>query len=168
MKPLFARILADAFIDLPPEVRALHSVAERRHFTGHAAVSASWLARKLLGFPKSGYNIAIGFILEVLPDGRERWVRDFGDDHYFTTILREHNGHLVECWAGFVDFEFVLQATPEGINWQLVGHRICGIPVPRFLWPSISAKESTENGKYQFSVEVTGLVSLAYAGWLEV
>ncbi len=168
MKTLFARILGDAFTDLPPAVKTLHSATERRHFTGRAAVSASWLARRLLGFPKAGYNIPIGFILEVLPDGRERWIRDFGDDRYFTTVLRERNGHLVECWAGFVDCEFVLEAEPEGISWQLVGHRIFGIPVPRFLWPRISAKESTENGKYQFSVEVTGLVSLAYAGWLEV
>lgn len=168
MKTLFARILGNAFDDLPPAVKELHSVEGIRHFNGSSTVTSSWLARVLLGFPASGYNVPLRFTVETLADGREIWTRDFETGRNFVTVLRQEGKHLVECWAGVVDIELALDAEPEGISWKIVGHRVFGLPVPRLFWPKIDAKETTENGRYHFSVEVSGMVQLGYAGWLDV
>ncbi len=165
MKTLFQRLLGPAFETLPPAVRSLHSVAEPTTFTGRTTVQGSWVG-SLLGFPKSGYDLPIRFRLDPWLDGRELWGRDFGSSS-FITILSQRGMHLVETWNGLVQIELALEAAPEGIAWKIAGNRFCGLPVPRFFWPVITAREYEVEGRYHFMVNVSGIVNLSYSGWLE-
>ena len=54
---------------------------------------------------------------------------------------------------------------------ELIKHTLCGVPVPRMLWPRIETRESEADGAYTFLAEarsVTGALLVHYSGALSV
>ena len=38
-------------------------------------------------------------------------------------------------------------------HFELIQHTLCGVPVPRMLWPRIETRESAADGAYTFLAE---------------
>ena len=62
-----------------------------------------------------------------------------------------------------------MHASKEGAHFELIKHTLCGIPVPRMLWPRIETRESDVEGSYAFLAVArtfTGALLVRYAGRL--
>lgn len=170
--PLYRRLLRERFEALPPRVRELHDVASASSWSGRADVErgaslASRVVATLFGLPPAGRDQALRVTFQVDGD-REIWSREFGDA-VFRSVQYERGGLLRER-VGPSTFVFALDTSAEGMALQLRGVRFLGVPLPRFLAPSVRTFESERDGRYRFEVEASlpllGRI-VRYAGWLE-
>jgi hypothetical protein len=171
-EPLYRRLLGERFESLPPRVRELHDLAFASVWTGRADVErgTSLLSRivaTLFGLPPAGRDQPLE--VTFMPDGgTELWTRRFGQA-VFRSLQYERGGLLRER-VGPSTFVFALEASADGLALKLRGVRILGVPLPRFLPPSVFTFESERDGRYHFEVEA-GLPLLGrivrYQGWLE-
>lgn len=168
--PLYARVMGDRFGQLPPSVRAMHSIfrdggaAGEAHVTG-AANSLGALIARIVGFPRAGlYPLHVTFTED---ENGERWTRQFGKDS-FASVLGMHDGLLTERF-GPLRFLFDLTADDRGLMMAMKGWSAFGIPLPLALAPRSLAAEWEEDGRFHFDVPIAlpligGLVH--YRGWL--
>ena len=67
-------------------------------------------------------------------------------------------------------FVFALDVSPDGMALKMQGVRLLGVPLPRFMLPSVFTFESECEGRYRFEVEaslpVLGRI-VRYVGWLQ-
>lgn len=159
---LFER-LAD-LSQVPPAVRRFHWRAGRFH--GRALVTTRRFAG-LFGLPsRSGeFDIAV----DVWCDERgEIWTRHF-PPRPMQSRLRAQDGVLVER-LGFATLRFRLHATAQALDWECIGVRLLGVPLPP-RWFRVIARESAAGGRYRFEAgaSLPGLGRLVhYDGWLDV
>jgi Domain of unknown function (DUF4166) len=62
-----------------------------------------------------------------------------------------------------------VSADSSGLQLTMLGSRLLGVPLPRFLVPQIRAVETEQNGRFHFDVEarLPGFGRLVhYRGWL--
>lgn len=180
--PLYQRVLGPDFDRLPVMVRALHDVREKSTWTGRADVErgTSILCRVLAvlaGLPPTGEDQPL--TVTFTPDnGAEVWHRAFG-----TTVFRTRqsaggqspgNTSVILETAGpplldLVRLHLKPYASADGLSLDLIAMRIIGIPVPRFLVPSVVTREYELDGRYRFEVEAEikawGRL-VHYSGWL--
>jgi len=170
--PLYRRLLGERFEALPPCVRELHDVVAFSTWTGRADVErgvslASRITATLFGLPPAGRDQALRVTFEPV-DGKEIWSRSFGDA-VFRSVQYERGGLLRER-VGPSTFVFALETSAEGMALKLRGVRFLGVPLPRFLAPSVRTFESERDGRYRFEVEASlpllGRI-VRYVGWLE-
>ena len=87
----------------------------------------------------------------------------------FRSVQYERGGLLRER-VGPSTFVFALETSADGMALKLRGVRFLGVPLPRFLAPSVRTFESERDGRYHFEVEASlpllGRI-VRYAGWLE-
>ncbi len=151
---LYRRVLGEAFEALPAPVKALHDVCISAEFTGPAEViAATHMIAKIIawttGFPTRSYRCKVRVRIDVDADG-ETWHRDF-DGHRFHSRLYETQCQLVEqLGAHRITFHLITDSTQ--LIMQPIAWKTLGIPLPRFLWPSISARETEVDGKFHFDV----------------
>lgn len=170
--PLYRRLLGERFEHLPARVRELHDVTGASVWAGRADVERgrslpSRMVATLLGLPPAGRDQALEVIF--MPDGgTEIWTRRFGDA-VFRSVQYERGGMLWER-VGPSTFVFALDTSADGMALKLRSVRFLGIPLPRFISPSVRTFESEREGRYHFEVEaslpVLGRI-VRYAGWLE-
>ena len=171
-QPLYRRLLGARFEALPARVRELHDVTATSIWTGRADVERglslpSRMMATLFGLPPAGRDQTLRVTFEPV-DGKEIWSRAFGNA-VFRSVQYERDGLLNER-VGPSTFVFKLDASPGGVALNLQGVRFLGVPLPRFLVPTVRTLESERGGHYHFEVEaslpVLGRI-VRYVGWLE-
>jgi Domain of unknown function (DUF4166) len=172
MLPLYRRLLGQRFAQLPARVAELHDVAATCVWAGRADVERgrSLLSRmlaSLFGLPTAGRDQTLQVVLDPI-EGGEIWLRRFGSK-VFRSVQYERAGLLRER-VGLAVFVFGLDTSADGMALKLEDVRVLGLPLPRWLSPSVRTFESQREDRYHFDVEarlpLLGLI-VRYAGWLE-
>ena len=171
-RPLFQRVLGDAFDSLPPTVKVLHSRKGCYRYRGEVEVGRGKhpLARLLAWatrLPPTGKG---DVEVEIDADGHcERWTRHIGG-HAMPSRLWSQDGLLCEK-LGLVRFGFRLTVEENVLVWRVVRVHALGLPLPARWFHAVQAREYEIEGRYWFDVAaampVVGLL-VRYRGWLEV
>ncbi|MGI9304764.1 MAG: DUF4166 domain-containing protein [Gammaproteobacteria bacterium] len=173
--PLYRHVLGGRFDALPPEVRAMHNVndtlvAEGRCDVDAGASSVAKLIAMLFGFPGAGRGIPVRVEMTRVGE-RERWARTIGAGRFNSELAparRPYEDLLTERF-GITKFFFDLPTDAGGLRMNLRRVESLGVPVPKTLWPRITARETAADGKFTFDVcielPVVGLL-VHYRGWL--
>lgn len=85
-------------------------------------------------------------------DRRERWTRRFGNSRPMQSTLRRKGNRLTER-IGPTSLAFQLREHEGGIDWQLTGISVLGIPLPQSCL-DITARCGARAGYYSFFVDV--------------
>ncbi len=171
---LFKRVLGDAFGNLPPVIRELHSPRGTRVFSGIAQVDKADnfignLFARLFRFPPAASDIPVEVVLEPRA-GREIWRRRFGNSSFESTLgIDGRNGRLTEQF-GPIRFTLVIDGHAQGIDMKIVSAKVGILSLPRLLVPWTRAYERVDaEGRFTFDVEI-GLPGVGrlvrYRGWL--
>ena len=156
--PLYRRLLGSEYDRLPPQIRAMHDFHGRLEAVGRARIERgeSWFCRLLaglLGLPKAGDNVAFALVLENNRE-REVWHCNFSG----VKLLSAHEvgrgkdaGLLIERFGPF-SCPVHVPVVPNGLNHELRGIRLFGVPLPHFLWPRMLAGESVVDGQFVFDM----------------
>jgi Domain of unknown function (DUF4166) len=170
--PLYRRVLGAGFDVLPARVRELHDLDGKQAWSGRASVVRgtslpSRIAAAISGLPPEGSDQMLRVTFEPVGE-TEIWCRQFGRS-LFRSIQFERGSFLYER-VGPTTFVFTPLASSEELALRLDGFRVLGVPLPRFLHPTVHTFERERDGRYEFQVEahlpLFGLL-VRYAGWLE-
>ena len=153
--PLYRRLLGERFEHLPRRVRELHDLTGTSVWIGHADVERgrslpSRVVATLFGLPPAGRDQALRVTFEPV-GGKEIWSRSFGNA-VFRSVQYERGGLLNER-VGASTFGLALDTSADGMALKLKGVRLLGVPLPRFMSPSVCTFESERDGRYHFEVE---------------
>ena len=171
MKSLYQNLLGDAFHSLPVAVRELHSHTESVVYRGRGSVERgngllSRIVGALMHFPPAMPDTPVILAFDIR-NGTETWTRQFGE-HHFQSRLSSFEEELRESF-GWVNIQFRIEATADGLHMRPTGWRVLGMPLPRAFWPRIVAHEYEALGHFHFRVEaalpLAGLV-VRYRGSL--
>ncbi|WP_316013827.1 DUF4166 domain-containing protein [Roseobacter sp. HKCCA0434] len=170
---LFATVADLELEALPPPVRDLHAVHDRRIFTGRARVErgraplarlAAWLFR----FPSAGHDSRVSVRMQRDGDG-ERWERSF-DGNRFRSHLRVSDGRMTERFGPFT-FTLGLHIADGALHFPVTAGRIGPVPIPRALLPRSTAREYLDGQRAAFDVALDLPLGLGrvvrYRGWLD-
>lgn len=168
---LYPRILGAAFDRLPRAVRDAHGSATLMRGTVTVERGASILchiAGVLAGLPAVCVDAPCAVRFELLGES-ERWTRDMNGSIYVSTLTPADEPNCFDESFGLYAFRFRVHAVEEGAQFELIRHTLCGIPVPRMLWPHIETRQSDVDDCYAFLAEArtfTGELLVRYAGKL--
>ncbi|WP_426662086.1 DUF4166 domain-containing protein [Rhodanobacter aciditrophus] len=159
---------------LAPEVQRMHAEGRIVQASGEADVEGEthWLARllrRLLTLPGPGAGQAIAVTIERHPT-HECWSRRFLRGSMHSTLHAGNDGQLHER-LGPATLRFALQRDGDAIDWQLLGVRLLGLPLPRALSGTVLSRSGMRDGRYVFDIDARlPLVGrlVAYRGWLEI
>lgn len=147
---LYQRILGDSFSELPPVLQQFHARTDGARAGGTVTVERGRgvLRRGLatiLRLPPPGREIPLQ--LEVVTkNGREHWIRHFGDDYCLETIQWQEDDLLIEK-AGLLQFGFHLSVDESALTFQQQFCRLGKLPLLHFTTLAISATiRGKENG----------------------
>jgi len=170
--PLFGRVLGPAFGQLPPLLRALHSVPRRQVWRGQGSVRrgrhwlvapCAWLARLPPGADE--VPVTVEFVVDA---AGERWNRRFGDAR-MESCLWQRGERLFER-LGALRFSFALDAVDGEIHWRAERAWAFGIvPLPASWFTQVRCREREHAGRYEFRVDVALPLAgpfIRYEGWL--
>jgi hypothetical protein len=173
--PLYRRMLAGAFDDLPPAGRAMHSFVGMRTVRGEAEIERgpgliARLVAALFGFPAAARAAPVSVRFEAR-DGVETWTRRFSG-----RVMRSRQWQGAGRWEGllcerFGPFTFGLALLADAQRLRLVARRwaLFGLPLPAAFAPRGDAFESEEEGRFRFDVAIEapfiGAI-VRYRGWL--
>jgi hypothetical protein len=174
-RPLYARVLGEAWNVLPVPIRDMHDVRGTVAAEGRARVELgrSVLARlvsTLVGFPQTGSDIPVRVQFEVEPEA-EIWTRKFGSDFFRSRQFAGCGRSEYLLCERFGPLTFAMALVVAGERLSLVPRRwsIFGLPLPMWLGPRSESYESAEDGRFNFHVRIshplTGLI-IRYDGWL--
>ena len=88
---------------------------------------------------------------------------------YISTLTPAHEPLCFDESFGLYAFRFRVHVSEKGAHFELIKHTLCGVPVPRMLWPRIETRESEADGAYTFLAEArsfTGALLVRYSGAL--
>jgi hypothetical protein len=174
-KPLYRRIMGDAFDRLPEVTRRLHRGRPAVIAIGEADVTpaASALGRllaRIFGLPGTAGKQPVRVVIESR-DGREHWTRFFGN-RPMRSLMSAAPNNLIEERFGPFSLRMRLVPKPGGLDMERVSGRLFGVPLPGFLLPRVRATERVDDyRRHAFDVEITAPLAgrlVAYKGWLEV
>lgn len=169
---LFAQLLGPDFEHLHPTVRRTHGGLTQT-LRGVATISRGPhpLARLLTiiaGLPREQRDGPVTVEIAVT-DAGERWQRNFGRSRPMVSTMKAVDGELQES-LGVLRFQFRLSARDGGIDWQLIGLRAMGIPLPHRLFKLRTRSDAAPAG-YHFlvtlAVPLLGSV-IHYEGTLQI
>jgi len=174
-KPLFRRVLGEAFDRLPAVNRNLHRGRPAIIAEGEALVAtaenplARFFARRF-GLPTEAGRLPLRVTIESR-DGREHWTRSF-DGHLMRSVLSGTKSGLLEEQFGPFTMQMRLVPRSDGLDMHRAGGRLWGVPLPGWLLPKIKAEERVDEvGRHRFDVEITlpllGRL-VAYRGYLVI
>ncbi|WP_158813778.1 SDR family oxidoreductase [Methylocapsa sp. S129] len=173
--PLYRRMLAGAWDDLPAALRVMHTVVVGRVAQGEADIERgsgllAGLVAALFGFPKAARGAPTSVRFEA-NDGVETWTRTFAG-----RIMRSSQWQGAGRWEGllcesFGPFTFGLAALTGDGCLRLAVRRwaLFGLPLPIALAPRGHAVETEQDGRFRFDVAIRapliGMI-VRYQGWL--
>lgn len=173
---LFRVALEAAFERLPADTRGVHSPGPVLMLDGEADVEgaanvAGRVLARLFGFPAAARAVPLRVTIEADQTG-ERWRRVYPNGTMESRMTAaDPAGPSVEEHFGVCRFRLGLEARADGIDMRLTGAWIGRVPLPRFAWPRIAARERAQAGRHVFDVEVGVPVIgrlVGYRGWLRV
>ncbi|MGV8961183.1 MAG: DUF4166 domain-containing protein [Stenotrophomonas sp.] len=172
-RPLFEQVLGAGFDQLPPVLRALHSIPQRRRYAGNGSIRrgrhwlvapCAWLAR----LPRTAASVPVEVDFHVDHRG-ERWHRRFAGQPMHSRLWLQ-DGKLHEQ-LGAVRFRFALEAVNGQILWRAERAWAFGLlPLPAGWFAGVRCREREHRGRYEFLVDVAlPLIGplIRYEGWLE-
>lgn len=171
---LYARLLGDAWNDLPASLQSMHSVSLT--VSGKATVTrgTGLLARaaaRIFKFPQTADNVDVAVTFQR-SDTSELWGRTFDGRTFFSRQFegRGRNERLLcERFGPFV-FSMALVRGSNRLRFIVRRWSIFGILLPGFLAPTGDSFEFDDEGTFHFHVEVrspiAGLI-VRYAGYLQ-
>jgi hypothetical protein len=159
--PLYERILGQAWAQLAPEIRQLHSVTAVSSFVGRCTVDRgrnplAWLVATVIGFPKAGADQSMTVQLSREGD-RERWVRTSGGKTFSSVQMPGHGRSewLVRERFGPISVDMALVVDGQTLHYIVRHWAFFGISLPLFLGPRSTAVESAKEGKFRFDVTIS-------------
>ena len=174
-RPLYRRLLEDAWDTLPEPIRQMHDLTDNLVAKGSARVQrgrglSARLIAGMVGFPHTGSDVPVEVSFEARL-GCEHWRRTFNSRSFSSTqeAGRGRFEHLL-C-ERFGPFVFGMALVIEGGRMRLVLRRwtFLGVPMPVAWAPFGTIYEEVDNGRFCFHVEIrhplTGLI-VEYRGWL--
>lgn len=173
---LFQEALGPQFNNLAEPIRSLHTVFDRRRWSGKAKVSRSAslvgnLVCKCIGFPPAAEDTPVTVTIERA-NGTEVWRRQFGPSDFKSVLSpgrNAGNGHVRERF-GVMSFDLHLRLEKDRLMFPVHGATVFGFPIPKWLLPISNSSEFVEGGRYHFDVKVSLPVIgdlVHYRGWLE-
>lgn len=169
---LYRRILGPRFDALPEVLRRFHGETSGGNARGTLRVErgAGRLRNalaSLAGFPRPGAEVPVR--LRVVVEGdRERWVRHFGG-HRLETVQWARGDLLMER-AGPTSFSSALVIDGPCLSYDLRRAWFAGIPLPRWLAPSVEGHTIAGEGGWRVVVRISAPALgelVRYEGWVE-
>ena len=158
-RPLYARVLGEAWHRLPATIRALHGEGGASEVRGEARVERgrglASLAARVARFPPPSARVPL-HVSFVAHDGGERWERRFGP-HRMTSVQWQGRGSadgLLCERMGAARIEMALVESGGKLEFVMRGWRLLGIPMPRFLGPTLTSWEQATGDGVRFLVEI--------------
>ncbi|PWT72830.1 MAG: hypothetical protein C5B46_06255 [Proteobacteria bacterium] len=176
-RTLFHRAIGSTLERFHAPVRALHAVEDATIAFGHTDIergagAVSRLVGWLFGFPPGGRRMPTA-ITVVADRGAEIWHRRFAG-HPILTQLEAHPGTnksvIVERFRFGVAFELEVTEHGGSLGFRLLGMRLCGAPMPRWLWPRLRGEEHAERGGFCFDIDISLPLwghLIRYRGWVK-
>lgn len=164
---LMQRALGDDYDRMPEPLARFHSAAGRHEMQGEVQARGprnlpGRLLARLLGVPLRDVQGPLRFELEA-GALTERWTRHFPGRSFTSTFTLDslHEGSQLSETMGPARLSFRLQASEAGLSLELERFAFLGVPLPRFFWPRLSAKEWSEpgSGAARLSFDVQAAVS---------
>lgn len=157
---LLARLLGEAFDELPPAVRNLHDGAARGEFRGFAKVErganplAGFVAW-LIGFPKAGSAVPVNVVIEA-SENREIWRRDFAGRRFQSEMSLGDgpNGKLLVERFGFARVGLSVTVDKKQLRMIPCRMSVFGLQLPAALTPKGETYECEIHGQFFFHVEI--------------
>jgi hypothetical protein len=173
--PLYARILGEAWRELPAPIRHMHEARGRHVAKGRATVKRgrglfARLAANLIGFPPASDDVPVVVEFDTA-HGEETWKRTFGGHSFFSrqSSGRGRSQHLLCEHFGPLRFDMALVPSAERLTLVLRQWSFFGLTLPMWLGPRSEAYESADDDRFNFHVHIghpiTGPI-VQYDGWL--
>ncbi len=149
----------DEFSNLAPELQQLHThggllAGEVNVAVGHGI--AGFIGRRLsrkLGLPPAGNNKIVVTITHS--DTALHWDRNFNNTiemkSTFYPVGTIKDGYWIEK-TGPLHIKLTVEIKNNGWYWRCLGFRLCGLPLPAWLFPESKAYKFIDNGNYNFFV----------------
>lgn len=176
---LYPSLLGAAWPMLDAAIQRVHGAAGAVAIQGTIDVvgASNWLGRalaRLLRLPRAGKGLPM--TLHVVPKhGGETWRRSFAGKPLVTWQGRDARGRMLEHF-GLLEMAFRLSVSAGALDYAHVGTALrlgrLHLPLPSFLAPKITARETSDGPKtvhmvVEVRLPVAGLL-IAYRGRLEV
>ena len=110
------------------------------------------IAGVFAGFPAVRVNAPCEVRFELFGES-ERRTRNMNGSIYVSTLKPADEPHCFDESFGRYAFRFRVHGSEKGAHFELIKHTLCGVPVPRMLWPRIETRESQADGAYTFLAE---------------
>lgn len=176
--PLFQAALGEGWALLPEPLKALHSQTGQWRGSVQVQRGQHWLARLMnrwLRLPQQTRRAPAVVSMRshrcpVSGKASEKWLRQFGEDRNYATVLSLHRGVIRERF-GAAAIAMSLKATRLGLSFDAKRVYLLGVPMPKLFTPRVDAYEHVHGQRCYFSVKVSlPLVGLLihYHGWLLV
>jgi hypothetical protein len=171
-RPLYARILGEAWDRLPAAIRALHGEGGAREIRGEARVERgrglAGVAARIGGFPPPSDRVPLHVTFDARGGG-EAWERRFGS-HRMASFQWQGSGRaegLLCERMGPARIDMALVENAGRLEFVMRGWRVLGIPMPRLLGPALTSWEEASGDGVRFLVEIghplTGMI-VRYSG----
>jgi len=176
-KTLLRRAIGSTLERFHRPVRALHEIEDATVAFGHTDIdrgrgAVSMLVGWLFGFPPAGRRLPTA--ITVLADrGAEIWHRRFAGRPILTHLEPHPRGSrsvIVERFRFGVAFDLEVKERDGRLAFGLLGMHVCGVPMPRWLWPRLRAEERAEHGGFRFDIDIglpAGGRLIHYRGWVK-
>lgn len=176
--PVYQQVLANAWTDLPPAVRAMHDLPEGGRLAAEGRVDVdrgghplALLMAAVIGFPgaQRDGHVRVDFHRK---DGVETWTRTFGSQSFTSRQFAGQGRAAALAVERFGPICCGMAPVIDGQRLRLIPRRwtLFGMALPASLFPSIEAWETEDDtGRFRFHVEIShplaGLI-VRYRGWL--
>jgi hypothetical protein len=172
---LLRRTAGVAMDRLQRPVRELHDVHDATIAFGQTHIERGSnpmvrLVGWLFGFPPAGRRMPTT-ITVLAARGKEIWHRRFRGHPILTQLEPTRApGVIVERFRFGVTFELQVIQAAGALRFNVRGMRVCGVRMPSWLWPVLSAEERAERGGFAFDIDIAlpGCGRLIrYRGWVQ-
>jgi hypothetical protein len=173
---IFQTALGETFQVLPSSVQALHTVFDKRCWSGQASVTRGGSALgnllcRIIGFPPESAATPVSVTIERRGTS-EHWLRDFGGKRFRSVLsLRGAPGSgIMQERFGPVAFDIHLNLKDGALAYPTGCGRFLGLPLPGWLLPRSEATETDDNGTFRFDVRISLPIAgelVHYKGWLK-
>lgn len=176
--PVFQQVMANAWTELPPAIRAMHDLPEGGRMAAEGRVDVdrgsnplARLAAAVIGFPGAQKDGQVRVDFERR-NGVETWTRTFGSQSFKSQQFVGQGRSAALAVEGFGPMGCGMAPVLEDGRLRLIPRRwtLFGLGLPAWLFPRIEAWETVEDGRFRFHVDIshplTGPIVL-YRGWLE-
>lgn len=176
--PVFEKALgAETFAALPEPIRNLHQVIETRRWEGRSSITRgkgllAILAGMVAGFPPAAGDVPVTVEMRRTPSG-ERWTRRFDETEFRSHLSADPDGAAgrIRERFGLMTCNIDLALRDGRLAYPVVGGRLLGVPIPKFLLPVSKTHEYVDDkGRACFDVTVSlplGGHVATYKGWLK-